>query len=178
MSLPNAITLFRFFLIPFILYFLFHEYFLVSTLLILFAAFTDLLDGYVARRYNQVTKSGILLDPLADKLLIVVVGVYFISRGLLPLWFILALFYRDISLLFGMLALLYYQREALVPSKLMGKVSAACNILLLILLCLSHPYPFLLPWINILLIFACAGVVFSFLSYSHRWFRLFKEGEK
>jgi cardiolipin synthase (CMP-forming) len=63
-------------------------------LLAVFSA-TDWLDGYLARRLDQMTKLGKLLDPISDRLLFVVVGVGFVVAGLLPLWAVLLLVVRD-----------------------------------------------------------------------------------
>src|SRR3989339_879810 len=67
---PNMITIARMVLIPFILYFLFSNEYGIGVPLFLFAAFTDALDGSVARLRHQVTEWGTFYDPLADKLLI------------------------------------------------------------------------------------------------------------
>ena len=69
MTLANSITLFRIFLIPVFIYSLMAKGYWVASVLIVLAALSDLADGYVARRYGQITKVGILLDPMADKLL-------------------------------------------------------------------------------------------------------------
>ncbi len=64
-------------------------------LLVVFSA-TDWLDGYLARRLDQVTRLGKLLDPISDRLLFLVVGIGYVVAGLLPLWAVLLLFVRDL----------------------------------------------------------------------------------
>jgi cardiolipin synthase (CMP-forming) len=64
-------------------------------LLAVFSA-TDWLDGYLARRLDQMTKLGQMLDPISDRLLFVVVGVGFVVAGVLPLWAVLVLLVRDV----------------------------------------------------------------------------------
>jgi cardiolipin synthase (CMP-forming) len=74
-------------------------------LLAVFSA-TDWLDGYLARRLDQVTRLGKLLDPISDRLLFVVVGVGFVVADILPLWAVLVLVVRDVIVLTGGLVLL------------------------------------------------------------------------
>src|SRR5690348_7465119 len=71
MNLPNGLTLIRIFLVPILVAVLLTRYdMLLAALIFLVASITDLLDGYFARKRGQVTTLGVLLDPLADKLLI------------------------------------------------------------------------------------------------------------
>lgn len=67
-------------------------------LLVVFSA-TDWFDGYLARRLDQMTRLGRMLDPISDRLLFIVVGVGFVVSGLLPLWAVLVLLVRDVLVL-------------------------------------------------------------------------------
>ncbi len=68
-TIPNAMSLFRLILIPvFIWMYHFREWYLPSTIVLLLSCLTDLLDGWVARRFNMVSDLGKMLDPVADKL--------------------------------------------------------------------------------------------------------------
>ena len=73
MNLPNFLTLIRFILIPFCGYALYTDRFLLAGILFVAACLTDLLDGYVARKYDMITNFGKLADPAADKLLLLTV---------------------------------------------------------------------------------------------------------
>ncbi len=77
---PNHITLFRIFLIPFNLYYLFTEQWSILLPLFIFTAFTDVVDGSLARVRRQITLWGSILDPTADKILIASVAGLFIVR--------------------------------------------------------------------------------------------------
>ena len=79
---PNAITVFRFVSIPIILFLLFADFPVWATALFVLAAFSDALDGALARTQHQITKWGIVADPLADKLLIGSVAVAVVVKYL------------------------------------------------------------------------------------------------
>lgn len=70
-----------------------------AALLCFLAFVTDLLDGYVARKMNDVTELGKVIDPVADKIFVAVVVLVMLAAGLLPLWFVLAVVLRDILIL-------------------------------------------------------------------------------
>ena len=72
-----------------------------AILFIAIAVLTDFFDGYIARWLNQVTDVGKVIDPLADKIAIVVVIVLLVGLGSLPLWFALAVVIRDLLIFFG-----------------------------------------------------------------------------
>ncbi|MCK5060157.1 MAG: CDP-alcohol phosphatidyltransferase family protein [Candidatus Pacebacteria bacterium] len=74
--LPNAFTLLRIFLLPFLLYFFWIEEYGLAVILFAISAFSDLIDGALARTRNQVTEWGTFFDPLADKLLINLTGFF------------------------------------------------------------------------------------------------------
>ncbi len=79
---PNQITVFRFVSIPFIVILLIDGHYLLSSIIFLFSAFSDALDGALARTTGQITRWGILADPFADKLLIGSVALILIWRFL------------------------------------------------------------------------------------------------
>lgn len=175
MTLPNSITLVRFCFIPLLIYVLVYQWFYVAIFVLIFSGVSDLLDGYFARRYGQVTKLGMILDPAADKLLIISVYVYFL-KDFLPLWFVLFIFFKDFSLPMGVLALKLYDKPAIVSAALIGKLSAGANLLLAILLCLAAQGVILREVIFWSILFVFAVSLLSFIFYSYRWFRLF-DGE-
>lgn len=92
MNIPNFLTLVRFLLIPLFVYTFFYvpEGNTYAAVIFILSGITDILDGYIARHYNQVTKIGTLLDPLADKLMILTVLTSLWIKDLIP--FLLLLF--------------------------------------------------------------------------------------
>lgn len=105
MNLANKITLFRIGLIPLFILFLYPHvnyvmdpYSIVATGIFLLAAVTDQLDGYIARTYNQVTRLGMLLDPLADKLLIGAALVLLVQNHKLSSWVAVVIIAREMMI--------------------------------------------------------------------------------
>lgn len=172
MTLPNVITFIRFCFIPLLINILVHQWFAMAIFILIFSGLSDLLDGYLARRYGQVTKLGIILDPAADKLMMISVYIYFL-KDLLPLWFVLFIFFKDFSLPVGVLALKLYEKPAIVSAALIGKLSAGANLLLAIFLCLAAQGVILREVIFWSVIFVFGVSLLSFFFYSYRWFRLF-----
>lgn len=98
MTTANKITMVRILMIPFFIYFALQNdktSFIVALVLFCAASFTDFLDGYVARKYNQVTDFGKFVDPLADKLLVTAALLIFIEKGIFPAWMVFIILARE-----------------------------------------------------------------------------------
>jgi CDP-diacylglycerol--glycerol-3-phosphate 3-phosphatidyltransferase len=85
-------------------------------------ALTDNLDGYFARKLNQVTEFGKIIDPVADKIFIGAIALVLLLKGILPLWFVLVIVGRDLLI---MLAGLFLAKRIkfVVPSNVIGKAT-------------------------------------------------------
>lgn len=98
MTTANKITLVRILMIPFFVFFALQGTVMADVIaLVLFclASVTDFLDGYIARKYNQVTDFGKFVDPLADKLLVTAALVIFVERGLFAAWMVFIILARE-----------------------------------------------------------------------------------
>ena len=95
--------------------------------ILVISAFTDWLDGYLARKLNQFSRLGELLDPLADRLYVVAALIALYLRNLIPLWVVVALLSRDILM---SLVLIYLKRFGItgIPVHFVGK-AATMNLL-------------------------------------------------
>lgn len=99
----------------------------------LVAAITDVLDGYIARRNNEVSDLGKILDPLADKVFVAAMVILMLAEGLLPLWFVAIVLGRDLLILVG--GLLIERRTGVVlPSNYPGKAAVVMLSLTLLLI--------------------------------------------
>jgi cardiolipin synthase (CMP-forming) len=95
LTIPNLLSLARIAVLPVVYLDLVNGRLLRALVLLLVFASTDWFDGYLARRLDQITKLGTLLDPISDRILFVVVGVGFVVSDLLPLWALVLLLVRD-----------------------------------------------------------------------------------
>ncbi len=156
---PNQITKFRLLAVPVVSLFLIIDWNLAGTLLFLFAAFSDALDGALARTSRQVTTWGTLYDPIADKLLIGAVSVITVAKYI---DFRLAAAIVCIEIL--LVASSYFRYKGkIVPAKSMGKIKMVlqCLGLIALLFYIVSGAPFLLAAATYLLYTA---VVFALLS--------------
>lgn len=130
MSLPNIITVIRLICIPLAVILNFVSIpnnFLLAGLVFLLIAATDNLDGYIARKYNQVTQLGIFLDPLVDKMLNYSMLITLLSLNVFPLWIILFLFVRDMAIE-GFTSYAVSQNK-FIPATWPGKIKAVFIVL-------------------------------------------------
>jgi cardiolipin synthase len=98
-TIPNLLTFFRLALIPvFVILFLF-GFEMVAFAVFLLAGLTDVIDGYIARKYQLISKLGKILDPLADKALRMSAVVVFVITGVLPVWVLVAMLSFDLFLI-------------------------------------------------------------------------------
>ena len=97
-SVPNIISYFRILVAPFFLFFFISNndtLVLISIFLFFLGAFSDWLDGLYARRFNQSSKWGVFIDPLADKILNSTAFLAFVFEGIIPFWMVLIIILRD-----------------------------------------------------------------------------------
>ncbi|GHT81618.1 phosphatidylglycerophosphate synthase [Actinomycetota bacterium] len=124
LTIPNIISLFRILLVPLMAYFILTYHDISAVIVIVVCGLSDFLDGFLARKFNQVTKLGKVLDPIADRLLIFVTLLLMVFRSLVPVWFLLAVLLRELVLLFQYSGLIL-NRFKPIAVKLIGKVGAA-----------------------------------------------------
>jgi len=141
MNLPNILTTLRLLLIPVFIYvfFVFEDNNLIyATGIFFLAGVTDALDGYLARKYHQVTKIGQALDPLADKLMQLTVIICFTIAGILPLWILFVVGIKEGLMILGA-AILYTRRDkTVIPANKLGKVSTILFYLAILLIGLGY----------------------------------------
>lgn len=135
MNLPNHISLFRIILCPIFFTALvsYREgaevYRLVAVGLFVLAGASDALDGFIARHFHHETKLGRLLDPLADKLLLVsgFIGLLYVDALIYrpPLWVTVTIVFRDLVLVSGMIVIFFVTGNLSVRPNMLGKVTTA-----------------------------------------------------
>ncbi len=162
-AIPHLITLFRLLCAPAIAWLIYTARFSQALILLLFAGLSDWFDGFAARRLNSAGDLGVVLDPLADKVLLVTL---FIVLGLLrfiPLWMLALAVGRDLVIVIGaLLVRLLRGVTTFLPSTL-GKVSTFFQIVLVLLalLCAAFPLQIFL-WLKYTAL--CLSALFTALS--------------
>lgn len=126
-TIPNAITIIRFLLVLPIVGFLVADTEPVLTAVLLLAfGLSDWVDGFIARKFNQVSQLGILLDPIADRLGIVAIAIALVISGAIPVWVGLAVFVTDLVLL---CTYFFLRLESPPASTWLGKIRTAIMML-------------------------------------------------
>ncbi|HVT42784.1 MAG TPA: CDP-alcohol phosphatidyltransferase family protein [Thermoanaerobaculia bacterium] len=135
LTVPNALTLVRILVIPFFLIASMRSAFTLALILFLFAGVTDVIDGYIARRFDQRSKLGAVLDPAADKTMMIAGYILFTFheavRFRLPVWLTFTVFARDVLIVFVAYLLYTRVRVTRFPPSVAGKVSTLLQIVAL-----------------------------------------------
>jgi len=168
--LPNAITLLRLLMVPFfaMIYFSGTKNAQAYALaLFLAAGATDMLDGYLARKYNVVSVVGIVLDPLADKLMLLTALACLTFKGVIPLWTLAVMMVVEGALILAGIYLYFNEEKEVVPAGKLGKAAtllfaAAVSLMILIP---GHPVTWIIFWA------ALAAKVASFVNYSRSFIK-------
>lgn len=141
MNLPNALTVFRVLAVPFIvalLYFPGPTTCALATLLFLVAILTDLADGFLARKFNQVTNFGKFLDPLADKILIASVLVMLVELNWVSAWVSIIVIVREL-LVTGLRAIAADKGHVIAADRF-GKMKTIMQSVALVPLIYHYPF--------------------------------------
>lgn len=139
----------------------------IAVLIILLAVITDALDGYFARKFNEISELGKIIDPLADKIGVGIVVVMLAIYGDIPLWFLMVVLSRDM-IIFA--AGLYIKKRTgiILPSTMSGKVAVSFLALYLVLAILRYEY--LRETTTVVFIISNITLLFSFSVYAKRFF--------
>ena len=139
-TVPNVLSFFRLALIPVFLYFLVDGQYISALIILIISSGTDFLDGYIARRFHQVSRLGQLLDPAADRLYIFATLLGLAYQQLIPWWLVLVIIGRDVFLLCIGVVLANFGFGPL-PVHHLGKVATFCLFYALPVLVLAEAFP-------------------------------------
>jgi len=171
-DLPNIISLLRLLVVLPVVYLLLEQKFGSALLLFTVAGLSDGLDGFLAKHYGWQTRLGGILDPLADKVLLVACFLVLGALSLVPVWLVVAVVFRDLLIVVG--AVLYNYRVEVVEAAPIpvSKLSTLLQILLIVAV-ITDAGPLPLPlWIIKALIWAClVTVIVSGTQYVWIWSR-------
>lgn len=118
---PNILTIIRFLLIPIIILFAIQDNYIATIIVLTISGLTDILDGFIARKFNFISDFGKLMDPLADKATQVALLVTLTIQKIIPIWIILVVIIKEFLMISG--ASFLYGKELVVSSKWYGKLT-------------------------------------------------------
>lgn len=125
-NIPNALTVLRILLVPVYLYIFYsgsENNIFFAGLIFIFAGLTDVLDGYIARKYDLGTDLGAVLDPFADKLMAFTILITFATSGIIPMWILIALGIKEVVMVVGGGILYLFKGRQVLPSDKFGKIA-------------------------------------------------------
>jgi cardiolipin synthase (CMP-forming) len=174
-TVPNLLTILRMVLIPVFVSLLFYEKFAAALLVFVLAGVTDGLDGLFARRFNQKSQLGTILDPIADKLLLVT---SFIVLSLpqiapqpmprhfpVPFWVTAAVISRDVFIVVGAAAINIVTGFRKFRPSWLGKINTTVQILAIVLILIAASYPPLSGYLPTVYTTVFAFALFSGIHY-------------
>ena len=168
-AIPNLITVFRFLLVPPIVLLLLREQFGLALLLFLLAGLSDGLDGYLAKHFGWSSRLGGLMDPLADKLLLVSCYITLGGLGVIPVWLVAVVVARDLIILAG--AVVYHLRIAALEAEpsVISKINTLAQILLVLVALGGKVGLVPLVWLDYLVYTVLATTLLSGADYVWTW---------
>jgi CDP-diacylglycerol---glycerol-3-phosphate 3-phosphatidyltransferase len=181
MNIPNSLTIARIFFVPLLVAVLVQQRIilhwnstvisndLIALLIFWLAAATDLLDGYLARRWKQVTTIGTLLDPIADKLLVSAALIALVQVQMVPGWLVVLLVGREFAVS-GLRSIAAAEGFTISASEL-GKTKTAAQVLAISLLMISIRHREVMVWANLALGIVVFFSMWSAISYFARFWR-------
>ncbi len=176
LNLPNTLTLLRILLVPVLVVALLgsggETTDVLAAVVFAVASFTDAIDGYLARSRDAITNFGKLMDPVADKLLIIAALLSLVSLGRLPAWVAMVIIAREFAVTVARMAA--RGEGVVIPANWWGKVKTAVQVLTIFLLILIDPSP---AWVDGLVYLMVAITVVSGIDYFFGMRRLLREAE-
>jgi len=178
-TIPNILTLGRLIAVPVFIVASFGGHFLFAFVLFVVAALTDIVDGFIARRLNQRSKLGALLDPAADKIMMVAGFLFYTfnttPRYRIPVWLTFTALARDFTII--LFAYLFYTRVQVkrFPPSWAGKTSTLLQAITLAWIIGANAFQLLTGFENLLFRIALGVTLFSGWDYLRRGDRLLIE---
>ncbi|HEX8986108.1 MAG TPA: CDP-diacylglycerol--glycerol-3-phosphate 3-phosphatidyltransferase [Bryobacteraceae bacterium] len=181
MNLPNLLTLLRIFFVPMLVAALVQEHLSLhiaglvisnsqlALAIFLAASATDLLDGYLARRWKQVTTVGTLLDPIADKLLISSALIALVQVHVVPAWIVILIVGREFAVT-GLRSIAAQGGYTIKASEL-GKTKMVAQVIAVSLCLMGMHWKWLAPWAMLWIWVVVAFAILSAVEYFRKFWR-------
>lgn len=144
MNIPNILTLLRILLVPvylIIFYSVKKNRLIYAAIVYIIAGISDVLDGYIARKYDLKTKLGAVLDPLADKLMTFAVLISFTTADLIPYWVLIIMGAKEGLMIIGGFILYLMKGNKVLPSNKYGKIATFSFYMAILSIAFDFPGP-------------------------------------
>ena len=176
-QIPNILTIFRFILIPFIVLNLVYDSYIAAFIIFTISGLTDILDGFIARKFNFITNFGKLIDPLADKCTQIITLGTLAIKDIIPMWIIIIVVLKEFIMVAG--ASFLYGKELVVSSRWYGKLATVLFFIAIVCSCfisywnmsidVNNPLPDFAQYIYYLALFSSIfSLVMYFLTFSKK----------
>ncbi len=166
-NIPNILTILRFILIPFILYYIFTGNYIYAFLLFTCSGITDILDGFIARKFDLISDFGKLIDPLADKLTQISVLTVLTIADIIPFWILSIVIFKELIMVIG--ASFLYGKDVVVYSKWYGKLATVLFYLAIVISLFTKQFNinnnYLINTSIAIYCIALAATIFSLIMY-------------
>ena len=168
-NLPNILSVIRMIMIPFAGYFFAINKIQVATIIFILACATDILDGYIARKYNLITDIGKIIDPLADKGMQITMLVSMGAAELMPWFVVIFIFLKEVMMCLG--GVLLYKSKIILPANKYGKIATVVTSSCVVFILFFHTVLpmgilYLLQWLPVIFaVYAFIKYLLVFLSY-------------
>lgn len=171
MNTPNKLTVSRMIMVPVFMVFLMEAripyHMLLALLVFVLASVTDLIDGKLARKYNQITNFGKLMDPLADKLLVTAALICFVSLGLADVWAVVIIVAREF--LVTSIRLIAADSGKVIPANIWGKIKTNGQIIAVVVTMLASFFALPAAVGEVFVWIAAAFTVVSGIQYAYAY---------
>ncbi|WP_456400846.1 CDP-diacylglycerol--glycerol-3-phosphate 3-phosphatidyltransferase [Persephonella sp.] len=168
MGLANQLTIFRILLVPVFVIFIGYNKPLYALITFFIAGLTDALDGFIARKFNQVTTLGKILDPIADKTLLVCSFIFIYNSDMsvkFPFWYVVLVISRDIYILLGSGVIYFLKGNLEIKPSIFGKATTFFQILSVITVLVANIYPIDMIFVEGVIYTATVFTIFSAITY-------------
>lgn len=171
-DIPNLLTFARIVLVPPTVWLLLERHFGWALVLFFIAGVSDGLDGLLAKRFNWTSRLGALLDPLADKLLLISCYLVLAWLGLLPVWLVVLVLLRDLIIVLGATAYHFRIEKLEADPTIVSKLNTVMQILLVLLVISGRAFELEVSELLEIMIYAVAvTTVWSGVDYVITWGR-------
>lgn len=175
MTVPNLITTIRIILAPIFIIYLLNDQFLEALYVFVIAGISDGADGLVARIFNQKSRLGAFLDPLADKILLVAAFVVLAVQSHIPSWLAVIVITRDLLILLGVLIVFLYRGHLKIRPSMLSKITTCLQLGTVFLVLVRNHFHLFSNYAHFIYWVTGIMTIVSGLHYIRSWFLIMGE---